>query len=324
MDGKIFSLSGGLRSLERYTGCYTLETSGGAVSRHVFSGVPLLAFLEAQGLPEDAAGDVAVTALSRDGYRISFPLEALRRAKRPYLIADTCEGLPLLGPAPGEPVYRTFTPEEGYDAQAENTGGPYRLVVDRGEGRHNAPDCGKWLEAIAIGDIGAYTSAGAAADPAPEEPVPQGGDWRHGAAFPEFSLAVQGSACAGEVRLSLWELEGGAYPRLRGYFAAASGRNVWEGIPLRALIARHLRPGLDWPARISIRSGDGYQKELDTALVRTGVSSGYQPGLHREVLLAYARDGVPLQSGEAGGPLRLVVENTISAWVKDVREILLD
>jgi len=66
--------------------------------------------------------------------------------------------------------------------------------------------------------------------------------------------------------------------------------------------------------------------------VMTGVDSLYRPGEHSDMLLAYAINGAPMvydtasegYNGEnAFGPVRLVVENTISAWVKNVAVIIL-
>lgn len=119
---------------------------------------------------------------------------------------------------------------------------------------------------------------------------------------------------------------------VRQYFAASAGRNAYEGVTLRYLVQQYLAEGLSAPTRVTVKSPDGYAKQVDLSQLSAGIASMYQPGETRDILLAWAVDGAPLVPGTEGegyngangyGPLRLVVENTISMWVKSVDEIIL-
>ncbi len=160
------------------------------------------------------------------------------------------------------------------------------------------------------------------------------GQWHHdGGVYSEYltqTLRITGPQAV-EAELTLAQLQSG-YTPLRMAFAASGGKNGYEGVALRELIQAHLKPGVKTPSAITVVAADGYRAAISVEDVMHGIESSYQPGAFREVLLAWAIDGAPLVPGEhsAGftgengyGPLRLVVENTISSWVKGVREIVI-
>ena len=253
----------------------------------------------------------------------------LPACRRCFVSAPTA--CPWWGPTGVEPVYREFAVADGYNEAADNVGGPIRLVVGQsGTGDYNAPNCIKWLAAIVVGDAGSYRYTRVTDNSALDDPVPTGGDWTHHQAGYEAylsrTLTISGSE-ADKTVLTLADLEALSKGRVRDYFAASGGRNVYEGVSLKQLLSAYLADGVEKPSAITVIAADGYAVHLDVEQVWSGIDSFYQPGERREIMLAYAVDGAPLVDNAAAvgynganayGPLRLVVENTVSQWVKNV------
>lgn len=330
-----------------YEGEYSMMTSGSVFSKHTFTGVKLLELLLNEGMDASLGDSTPVKFISKDGYTISVTLGDLRggsynrysakggeleAAGVPVIVAYASDGQPLIGPTGDESVYKRFEQSDGYVEGADNIGGPLRLVIgQRSSYEFNAPCCSKWLAAVVVGDDNgyAYTRDSAPAADA-SEPDPSG-DWTHGGTQSSFTLKISGSE-AEPVYFSLAELEAMSEGTVRSYFAASAGRNAYEGVTLKYLISRCLKDGIDVPSSIVIKASDGFEKRIDVNTVMNGIDSLYQPGQHKDVLLAWAIDGSPLVPGKdsegydgtnAYGPLRLIVENTISMWVKNVCEIVL-
>lgn len=329
-----------------YENDYSTLNSGGVYACHHYSGLLLYPLLLQEGLDPTLPDDTRVQFIAKDGYSIFLNLGDLRSDKfcrfsalggaleergLPVLAAFASDGKALVGPTGSQSVYRVFTAADGYDERADNIGGPLRLVLGQTMAyEFNAPNCVKWLAAIVVGDPQGYVyhrSSDAELDLSEPEQV---GDWTHRGTQAGFRLTVSGSQAKATAHYSLAQLE--ERPALRQYFAASGGRFAFEGLPLRDLIAENLAPGLAAPDKITIKAADGFSKAIDVNTVTQGVDSFYQPGRHREVVLAWAVDGSPLVTDKtspgydgtnAFGPLRLVVENTISLWVKNVDEIVL-
>lgn len=325
---------------------YSLMTSGSSFSTVRFSGIRLYDFLVYAGLDTALPGDTPVQMIAKDGYAIFFTLDNVKKDYArfsekgattplendlPMLIAFGANGLPLVGPTALQPVTTRFDESMGYDESVDNIGGPMRLVVGMNRSTEfNAPNCAKWLAAIVVGDAGEYRYERATQEV--ELPkITMEGDWTHGDMYPDFTIAITGTE-AKEATLSLKDLEALQSGVIRDYYAASAGRSVYEGIDLKALVSAYLKDGLSRPSAITLIAGDGYEKSLPISWVYDGIKSMYQPGQTRPVLLAYAIDGAPLVMDEqdaaynganAFGPVRLVVENTISAWVKNVVTIVI-
>lgn len=332
-----------------YENDYSMMTSGGVFTTHRFTGVRLVELLLHEGMDPALPDSTPVKLIAKDGYTIALTLGALRGENRgryterggalaegglPALVAFASDGEMLVGPTGTESVYKKFTAAEGYVESADNVGGPLRLVLGQTSAMEfNAPMCAKWLSAVVVGDANGYVYTRETETVAPAEREPeQSGDWTHQGAQADFRLTITGSEAKETCTLSLAELEAMAEGTVRQYFAASAGRNAYEGVTLRRLVERYLADGLDAPTRVTVKSPDGYAKEVDLTQLREGIRSMYQPGETRDVLLAWAVDGAPLVPGADSegyngangfGPLRLVVENTISMWVKSVSEIVL-
>ena len=304
------------------TETYTLVTGGKARHDSVMSGVPLEALLERCGMAKDAADDTAITAYFKDGYTVCLRLGDIRSAEKPVMVAYECGGLPLIGPTGREAVYKRFGEADGYFRSVGNSGGPLRLVAEgRDEAESNAPGCGKWLAALAVGDPGDYTYR-RECDPEPEEKRPEHVELPQGEKF----LALR--VCGREEQLGFEDMR--ELQSVSGLFAARDGRFNYEGVSLRTLIEDHMPAGAAFPRKIKVISDSGYEKEISADLVLDGVDSSYQPGERREVILAYASQGAPLVrsrdsagyiGANDGAPLRLIVENSIALWIKSICRI---
>lgn len=330
-----------------YEGEYSLMTSGSEFSKHVFTGIRLYDFLVYAGMDASLPDKTPVKMISKDGYTMTFTLGQVKTAYKrfpekgadaaeaedlPVLIAFGSNGLPLVGPTGEQPVTLRFGETEGFDAANDNIGGPLRLVMGMNSSlEFNAPNCAKWLSAIVVGEANGYIYTRAVEQEERGE-IDLSGDWTHAQdAYPEYRLTVRGSQ-AKETVYTLQALESMREGAVRTYCAASAGMNAYEGIMLRYVVQQCLLEGMDVPDSITLVAADGYSKRMDVNDVMMGVDSMYQPGQHRDVLLAYAIDGVPMVENEASagyngsnahGPVRLVVENTISAWVKNVVEIII-
>lgn len=331
-----------------YEGEYSLMTSGGEFSKHTFTGVKLYELLLQEGMDPSLPDDTPVKFISKDGYSIPTTLKVLRdtqygrysakggqleQSGLPVLVAYACDNYALVGPTGEESVYTRFTEETGYVEGADNIGGPLRLIIGQtSASEFNALNCAKWLSAVVVGDDNGYVYSRTTASDSDMSEPDQSGDWTHGSSQSDFRLTITGPEAKATVNLSLKELESLAGGAVREYYAASAGKNAYEGITLKYLIQAYLKEGLEAPSKITIRSADGFTRILDVKTVMEGIDSFYQPGKHKDVLLAWAVNGSPLVPGtdsegydgtNAYGPLRLVVENTISMWVKNVTEIVL-
>lgn len=142
------------------------------------------------------------------------------------------------------------------------------------------------------------------------------------------TLKISGSE-VDSAKYTLKELEESDYT-VKDSFGSSAGINGYMGVVLKKLIQDNLKSGIDKPTSIKVVGADGYETELAVDDVWNGIDSEYQKGEHRDVIIAYSLNGEPLVKnkkaagfkGENGfGPMRLVVENQISKWVKNVKEI---
>ena len=330
-----------------YTRQYSTMTSGSVFSTHTYTGLQLYPLMLREGLDEGLPDSTPVQLIAKDGYCIYMSLGDLRSDRYgrysakggvleekglPPLVAFASDGRALVGPTGTESVYRTFTAADGYVEECDNLGGPLRLIVGQiSSYEFNAPNCAKWLAAVVVGDADGYEYHRDTGQSVEDSQPDQSGDWTHKGDQEGFRLIISGTEANGIHELSLTELEADQR-RARQYFAASRGRYAFEGLPLSALVSDYLVPGRDTPSQIKIKASDGMVKTISPDTVMKGVDSFYQPGQHRDVLLAWAVDGSPLvpddtSAGYDGtnefGPLRLVVENTISLWIKNVTEIVL-
>ncbi|MGE4484615.1 MAG: hypothetical protein AB7C97_05825 [Oscillospiraceae bacterium] len=331
-----------------YWNTYSMLTSGSIFTAPSFSGIKLYDLLLYAGMDKDLPDSTPVKAVSKDGYTISFTLGQIRSEEYsffsgkemadaevnglPVIIAFGTNGYPLVGPTGTEPVTKRFEAADGYIETADNVGGSMRLIVGQtAADEFNAPNCAKWLAAVVVGDAAGYVYSRQTVDIDGSAEPATGGDWTHKGAAMNYTVTIKGTEAKDTV-LTLGQMESMTDCTARGYYAASAGKYAFEGIVLRQLIEKYLEDGVTVPSKITVVSVDGYKKQLDVADVINGIDSNYQPGKHKDVILAYAVDSAPLVAGKedadyngynAYGPMRLIVENTISGWVKSVKEIII-
>jgi uncharacterized protein YjdB len=261
-----------------------------------YHGLDLLQLLRssALGLVVDAEN---VTVAGADGSAVTFSLADLKASTTPVLLAFSRAGNPIV----------SSSESSGYDVPAGNSGGPIMLVATR----------------YTVADVVSITVSR------------KSGIWTHAvspySSYLPRALTISGSEAGGTTILSLTQLE--ALASVRDSFAASKGENACQGVVLRDLIVNHLAQGVSRPSKITVYGADGYCVNLSVDDVLNGIDSTYQSGQHRDVILAYSENGYPLVEGAGssgyvassfndGGPIHLVVENSISSWVKNVRAIV--
>ncbi|NLD20054.1 MAG: hypothetical protein GX663_07400 [Clostridiales bacterium] len=158
------------------------------------------------------------------------------------------------------------------------------------------------------------------------------GQWTHREKpykrYLKSTLKLSGSE-VNSAKYTLKELENSEYT-VKDTFGSSAGIDGYQGVALKKIIQDNLKSEIDKPTKITVIGEDGYETELAVDDVWNGIDSQYQQGEHRDVIIAYSLDGEPLVknkkaagfTGENGfGPMRLVVENQISKWVKNVVQI---
>lgn len=162
------------------------------------------------------------------------------------------------------------------------------------------------------------------------------GQWTHAKGgykqYEATKISINGSAIEQKKTYSLKELEKleGDYV-VKELFASSAGSNGYQGVKLKKLIEDNLKAEIKKPSKVTVVGKDGYEKEISVESIYSGMDSRYQSGEHRDLILAYSIDGLPLvpnnksegyQGTNAFGPVRLVMENQVSGWVKNVSKII--
>lgn len=344
-----------------YSGYYSLMSSGGEFHYHEYYGIKLYEFLKYCGLDDSCAGDTPIKVVSVDGFSYEMKWEEIKNSTDntyenkgdamakysnvPKILAFASDGQPLVGPVGSTELGHVFTAEEGYIEEAENVGGPLRLVFGQKQpDSSNAPKNIQWVRQIIVGDddyqkaheemLEAEQLLRSNHEIVIDETV---GTWNH---FNEpyskhlqDELKIYGNGVKEERVYTLSDLESNEASTLINSFGASCGVNVYKGIKLKDIISENLKEEYDKPSKIYVESIDGYKTEINVDDVLNGVDSKYQLGENRDVIIAYAINGNPLVSGKddlgfdgnnGSGSLQLVVENQISKWVKHVVAIEID
>ncbi|MGI6737133.1 MAG: hypothetical protein ACOX41_07480 [Anaerovoracaceae bacterium] len=158
------------------------------------------------------------------------------------------------------------------------------------------------------------------------------GQWKHSSGvyrrYQKQQIRLTGTALKKTATLTVADLE--KRPAVRQSFAASAGTDGFQGVVLRDLLRDYLKDKGRRPSKIVVAGRDGYEREISVDSVYRGIDSRYQSGAHRDIILAYSINGTPLvptkkspgcKADNQFGPVRLVVENSVSYWVKNVSEI---
>ncbi|MDD4201004.1 MAG: molybdopterin-dependent oxidoreductase [Eubacteriales bacterium] len=341
----------------QYQGDYSMMSRGGVFSYHEFTGIRLYELLQKCGLKDNLPEDTPVRFVSVDGYALTMELGEIMESSDctfaaktdnqpseenvPKILAFGSDGLPLTGTVGDMKLGEKISEEDGYVDEAENEGGPIRLISgQKTVGEFNAPDNAKWLRQIIVGEddnAKAHSDALAAEQALRANDTVkvdlESGIWDHKAKpydrYLDSKLKITGSE-AKAVTYTLKDIEEMQDITVADSFGASCGVFGFRGVTLKDLVMDNLADGVDRPSRITVIGQDGYQTEVDVNDMLNGVDSRYQNGEKRDIIIAYAMNGSPLVknkksegfTGENGfGPFRLVVENQTTRWVKNAVEI---
>ena len=327
---------------------YSLSNSEYFWYYNTYKGVPVWNLLLDAGLEPDIDEDTKVQFIAADNY--NFAPMTIKEIKDSSFYGyyeksamDTGDGTfpgeyvdPLYT---GMPVlaaygfnkypYVTRPSDEGYNSGLGNDGGPVRIIF----GKTNYNDTNgsnqvQFAKEIIIGEGTSVLSAnqGTGAGETTRTEISEG-SWNHNQdVYDEYLdipvLRVTGSQVKEPMTFTLRQIE--AMTAVRDIYTG-DGVHQFEGVNLWQLISEEvgLKDGVDVPS-IRVFSGQNYNQILrSTEQVKNGVLNSQ--GQIKDIILAYAVDGYPLVKNEsdsgyannnAYGPLRLIIEESKSMWVK--------
>lgn len=303
---------GELETLQNYiiTDRYCLAKSASEKYEDTYRGIDLYEYLRKEiGLQANAA-TIKITA--EDGTQKSFGIEEISKGNYINEISGQSNLKVMLAYGKnGKPLVPT-TDSEGYVSEAKNSGGPLRLIV----GQTQAGDLNN---SKAISNVTRITVEAS-----------QGDSWKHNqGVYKQYEdqavLRITGSQVKNPRTFSLKQLQDMGALIIRDGFTG-DGTHQFEGLLLWNLIKDvvGLKDGTSTPSGITVFSGPGYNRNVDVNQVMKGIKNSQ--GENKEILLAYAINGFPLvpnqsspgyDNNNAFGPLRLIVEENKSMWIKN-------
>lgn len=303
-----------VEALQNYimTDEYYLAKSSTEGYSDTYRGIDLNKYLRQEvGLQATASG---VTIVAGDTTSKTFTLEEI--AKADYINKDNTatdlkvmlaygkNNLPLV---PG-------SESDGYSSDAHNKGGPLQLIIGQKDNIDfdNSGNCIKDVVEIII-------------------EAEEGISWKHDhGLYTEYQdqavLRVTGSEVKEPRTFTLKQLEALNDHIIRSTYTG-EGLHDLEGVILWNLIndVVELKDGVDEPTSIRVFSGSNYNQIIsDIDQVINGKENSQ--GVMKDIILSYATDGYPLvpvtdssgyEDGNQFGPIRLVVEESKSMWVKN-------
>ena len=314
-----------------YTADYSIKDTHGNLTYKRYRGIDLYDFLRSTdvGLKASAAEVIIKTA---DGAEVSFSLAEVM--KRDYLNtgtgADNLRMLIAYGSAAadnpdredGKPLVRS-TDDPGYNAVYGNSGGPLQLVT----GQTNPDDANavKLLNDV----VGVTVTAGemTSFNHSSNDTYKQYLDEKYLLTIKETGT----NAVLFEKEYTLAEIEANEHLIVSDEYSYV-GVHKEEGIDLWKFVlqeAGHINT-VHNPIRINVKAGDGYEKnimEFGLDALQNGITDG---AVRKIIILSYATSDKPLvpsesspgyNSGNSGGPLRLITHNNQGACLKDARTI---
>jgi hypothetical protein len=300
-----------LEALQNYilTDTYCIAKSEDTKNEETYRGIDIYEYLRREiGFQASAT---EVTFIASDGYAKTFTLDEM--VKRDYVneIDGANDLKMILAYGKNEKPLVESKESEGYDSAIANHGGPLKLVVGQMQaGDFNNGKCVSNITEIVIKASGGIS-------------------WKHDhGAYKEYGenpvLRVTGSQVKEPRTFTLNELEALTEQIVRNTYTG-DGTAEYEGVILWKLIKDivGLKEDVDIPS-IRVFSGPGYNQILQNMdQVINGVKNSQ--GEYKDVILGYAKDGYPLvpkadsigyENNNQFGPLRLIIEENKSMWIK--------
>ena len=327
---------------------YSLSNSEYFWYYNTYKGVPIWDLLLKANLDPNIDEDTKVQFIAADNY--NFAPMTIKEIKDDSLYGyyeksalDTGDGTfpgeyvdPLYSGVPviaaygfNKYPYVTRPSDEGYNSGLGNDGGPVRIIF----GKTNYNDTNgsnqvQFAKEIIIGEGTSVFSVnqGTGTGETTRIEISEGA-WNHNQdVYDEYLdktvLRITGSQVKEPMTFTLRQIE--AMIAVRDTYSG-DGIHDFEGVNLWQLISEEvgLKDGVDVPS-IRVFSGQNYNQILrSTDQVKNGVLNSQ--GQIKDIILAYAVDGYPLVKNEsdagyannnAYGPLRLIIEENKSMWVK--------
>lgn len=333
---------------------YSLSNSEYFWYYNTYKGVPLWDLLLKSGLNPKIDENTKVQIIAADNY--NFPPLTIKEIKDSSLYGyyeksmldngdGTFNGKNVKPLYKGMPVlvaygfngypYVTRPTDVGYNAGLGNDGGPLRIIFGKTDYQHtNGSNQVQFAKEIIIGEGTALSTAGNAAGTGVDgektkNNVDENSSWKHNeGVYSTYKdtpvLRVTGSQLKEPMTFTLGQLESMTEYAVRDVYTG-DGIHEFEGIDLWDIISKvvGLKDGVDVPS-IRVYSGPNYNQILKSnEQVVNGVKNSQ--GLVKDIILAYAVDGYPLvkdegdigyENNNANGPLRLIIEENKSMWVK--------
>lgn len=231
--------------------------------------------------------------------------------------------------------YVTRPTDQGYNAGLGNDGGPLRIIFGKTDYQHtNGSHQVQYAKEIIVGEGTALNivenAAGTGVDGEKTQTnVDENSSWKHNeglySTYKDMPvLRVTGSQLKEPVTFTLGQVETMTEYAVRDVYTG-DGIHEFEGIGLWDMISKvvELKDGVDVPS-IRVFSGQSYNQILKSnEQVINGVKNSQ--GQVKDIILAYAVDGYPLvpnqgdigyENNNANGPLRLIIEENKSMWIK--------
>ncbi|MCL2766996.1 MAG: hypothetical protein FWD21_04865, partial [Peptococcaceae bacterium] len=313
------------------TADYSIRNNLGIVTNTRYRGLDLFDFLRSSeiGLRANAKDVIIKTA---DDTEMTFSLaEVMKRDYRNtqtgtnnlrMLLAYGASSVENPDREDGKPLVRSAD-DPGYDAAYGNSGGPLRLVV----GQFDADDVnsGKLLKDVVSVTVtaGEMTSFNHSSNDTYKQYLDE-----------KYLLTVKETGTnrvLWEREYTLEEIE--AFDNLIvSDVYSYTGIFKEEGIDLWRFVlqeAGHINT-IYSPIAVNVKAGDGFTKnlmEFGLDALQNGIADGE---VRKIIILSYATDDKPLvpsesspgyNSGNAGGPLRLITHNSQGSCLKDARTI---
>lgn len=222
--------------------------------------------------------------------------------------------------------------DEGYNPGLMNAGGPLRVIS--GKTSYNDTNGSNQVQFIKEIIIGGGTpisidTSNQGDGVKTNQDVSKDSTWNHNqGVYTEYLdlpvLRITGSQIVEPVTLTLRQLESLNQYAARDVYSG-DGIREFEGIILWDLISKFvkLKDGVDSP-NVRVFSGQNYNQILRSSeQIKDGVLNS--KGQLKQIILAYAVDGYPLVPKEndtgyannnAFGPIRLIIEENKSMWIK--------
>lgn len=334
-----------------YEAEYSLSNSEYFWYYNTYKGVPLWDLLLKAGIDPNIDENTSIQFIAADGY--NFQPMTIKEIKDSSLYGyyernpldlgdgkyDGSNDKPLYTGMPvlvaygfnGYP-YVTRATDEGYNSGLGNDGGPLRVIF----GKKNYNDANGsnqvqfFKEVIIGGGEPISLGEGKTGDgKSTQEGVDERSSWNHNyGVYTEYLdkpvLRITGSQVKEPMTFTLRQIESMIKYAIRDVYTG-DGVREFEGIVLWDLITDvvGLKDGVEVPS-VRVFSGPNYNQIIrSTEQLKNGVLNS--KGEIKKIIIAYAVDGYPLVPKEsdigyannnANGPLRLIVEESKSMWVK--------